>query len=55
MRQRGEWIPHASGMRVMATVHPSYVLRVSPEDRAGVYAEFLADLRRVGKALASPR
>jgi hypothetical protein len=36
-------------------VHPSYVLRVAPQDRARVYAEFLADLQRVGEALAALR
>jgi uracil-DNA glycosylase family protein len=55
MRQRGAWLQHASGMRIMATVHPSYVLRVAPEDRARVYAEFVADLQRIAGALAAPR
>ena len=50
LRQRGRWIEHDSGARVMATVHPAYVLRVSPDDRARVYADFAADLRQVAKA-----
>jgi DNA polymerase len=53
LRQRGRWLEQASGMRIMATVHPSYVLRVTPRERARVYAEFVADLRGVGAALAA--
>ena len=52
LRERGQWREGANGMRILATVHPSYVLRVAPEDRARVYAEFLADLRTVAAALA---
>jgi uracil-DNA glycosylase family protein len=47
LRERGRWIEHRSGARVMATVHPAYVLRVNPADRERVYAEFVADLRHV--------
>jgi DNA polymerase len=50
LRQRGRWIEHGSGAHVMATVHPAYVLRVSPDDRARVYAEFVVDLRQIAKA-----
>ena len=50
LRQRGRWIEHRSGARIMATVHPAYVLRVSPTDRERVYAEFVADLRRIANA-----
>jgi uracil-DNA glycosylase family protein len=51
LRQRGQWIEHRSGARVMATVHPAYVLRVSPADRERVYAEFVADLRHIDPTL----
>ena len=51
LRQRGRWIKHGSG-QVMATVHPAYVLRVGPDNRARVYAEFVADLRQIAKASA---
>ena len=50
LRQRGRWIEHRSGAWIMATVHPAYVLRVSPTDRERVYAEFVADLRRIANA-----
>jgi len=53
LRGRGRWIEHRSGARVMATVHPAYVLRVSPADRERVYAECVADLRHVAGDFAS--
>lgn len=54
LRERGRWREQADGTRIMATVHPSYVLRVDPADRARVYAEFLADLRLIAAASAAP-
>ena len=53
LRGRGRWIEHRSGARVMATVHPAYVLRVSSTDRERVYAEFVADLRHVASDAVS--
>jgi DNA polymerase len=53
LRQRGQWIEHRSGALIMATVHPAYVLRVSPGDRERVYAQFVADLRQVTNAPVS--
>jgi uracil-DNA glycosylase len=53
LRQRGQWLEHPLGLRILATVHPSYILRVAQQDRARVHAEFLADLRGVAAALAS--
>jgi len=53
LRGRGRWIEHRSGARVMATVHPAYVLRVSPSDRERVYAEFVADLRHAASDAVS--
>jgi DNA polymerase len=45
MRQRGEWIELESGARAMATVHPSYLLRLREEgERERAYAQFLRDL-----------
>ena len=49
LRQRGRWIEHRCAW-IMATVHPAYVLRASPADRERVYAEFVADLRRIANA-----
>jgi hypothetical protein len=48
----GQWIEHRSGVWIMATVHPAYVPRVAPADRTRVYAQFVADLRRIPNALS---
>ena len=46
--QRGEWIASEWAEHVMATVHPSSVLRArTPEERRRQRAQFVADLRRV--------
>lgn len=45
MKQRGQWQELPSGVRVLATVHPSYVLRQrDSESRRAAYAEFVGDL-----------
>lgn len=46
-KQRGQWIdgPPGSGARLIATLHPSAVLRADPERREEVYGGFVADLR----------
>ncbi|HEX6832525.1 MAG TPA: UdgX family uracil-DNA binding protein [Rudaea sp.] len=49
MRERGRWRDHESGARIMATVHPSYILRVHDEDREKAYAQFVADLKTIAK------
>jgi DNA polymerase len=42
---RGRVHPRTSGPALLATVHPSYVLRVPPALRAGAYDRLVADLR----------
>jgi uracil-DNA glycosylase, family 4 len=45
MAQRGQWITLADGRKAMATVHPSYLLRLPEhEDRDQAYADFIRDL-----------
>ena len=45
MRQRGQWQELPSGVRVLATVHPSYVLRQrDSESRHQAYSRFVEDL-----------
>jgi DNA polymerase len=45
MKQRGQWQESPNGVRVLATVHPSYVLRQrDSESRRTAYAEFVGDL-----------
>jgi DNA polymerase len=52
--QRGQWIDSPLGPHVLATVHPSSVLR-APDDAARQEAmeAFIADLRPVARLLAS--
>ncbi|SEW19306.1 UdgX family uracil-DNA binding protein [Luteibacter sp. 329MFSha] len=45
MQQRGEWLDLPDGRRAMATVHPSYLLRLPDhEAREAGYADFVRDL-----------
>jgi DNA polymerase len=48
---RGKLMPFTAGMQVLITVHPSYLLRVPDEIRAGAYARFVQDLRLAGPFL----
>ena len=53
-KQRGEWVPARWAPHVMATVHPSAVLRAP--DEASRHAEmerFVADLKRIPPVLAA--
>lgn len=53
LAQRGQWREWPDGTRLMATVHPSYLLRLKdPAPRARAMAECLADLQAVAAALA---
>ena len=48
MRERGQWTALPDGTRVLATVHPSFVLRQrDPDSRQREYAAFLDDLARL--------
>ncbi len=44
MEQRGRWVELGNGRRGLATVHPSYLLRLR-EGREEVYDQFVAELR----------
>lgn len=45
MQQRGEWITLADGRKAMATVHPSYLLRLPDAgEKERAYGEFVRDL-----------
>lgn len=50
-RQRGTFVPSALAPRVMATVHPSALLRAEPEEREAEIERFVADLKVAAKAL----
>jgi uracil-DNA glycosylase len=49
-KQRGE-IVERDGARWTATVHPSSIIRLEDEERRAAYADFVDDLRAVGKLL----
>jgi DNA polymerase len=52
LEERGTWHEREDGSSVMATVHPSYLLRLPDhEAREQGFADFVADLRRVAKEL----
>jgi DNA polymerase len=53
MRERGRWHRTADGTEVLATVHPSWVLRQPSAQRDAAYAALVADLSRVREALAA--
>jgi DNA polymerase len=46
-RQRGEPVPSALAEHVLATVHPSSILRADEDTRELEYREFVSDLERV--------
>ncbi|NII56264.1 UdgX family uracil-DNA binding protein [Luteibacter sp. SG786] len=46
MAQRGQWLETPDGRRAMATVHPSYLLRLPDHDaREAGFADFVHDLK----------
>lgn len=52
-RIRGRLMPLADGGRMLATIHPSAILRAPEgEDRHAMYAAFVADLKTCARALA---
>jgi DNA polymerase len=55
-RMRGRLLPGPPGTRaqLVATLHPSAVLRVEPAGRDEAYAGLVADLRLAAGALAEP-
>jgi len=50
-KNRGKVIAYAPHGMIMITVHPSFLLRVPPADRAREYARFVNDLRVAARAL----
>jgi DNA polymerase len=54
-RQRGEPVESELAPLVVATVHPSAILRARDQDRAREREAFVADLRRVAAGLAQLR
>jgi uracil-DNA glycosylase len=50
-RQRGAVVPSPLAPSVLATVHPSALLRGDPETRGAEVARFIADLKVAATAL----
>jgi DNA polymerase len=52
-RSRGQLLPGPAGSeaQLLATIHPSAVLRASPESRDEAYAGLVTDLRTASEAL----
>jgi DNA polymerase len=50
-RRRGEFVPSPLAPQVLATVHPSALLRADPESREPEIARFVADLEVAASAL----
>ena len=55
-RMRGQLLdgPNGSNARILATIHPSAVLRADETSRDQVYGGFVADLRTAAAAINSP-
>jgi DNA polymerase len=50
LRERGRWREISAGMHAIATVHPSYLLRMrDAADRDAAWKRFVADLSRLGE------
>jgi uracil-DNA glycosylase len=50
-RQRGKPVESDLAEHVLATVHPSSILRADPETREREYAQFVKDLKLVARLL----
>ncbi|HEY4582948.1 MAG TPA: UdgX family uracil-DNA binding protein [Lysobacter sp.] len=51
MRERGRWVASGDGTPVLATVHPSWVLRQPEATRDAAYRSLAGDLARVAEAM----
>lgn len=49
MRERGNWIMRADGLRVLVTLHPSALLRGPPQERHSAFTKWLEDLRHASR------
>jgi hypothetical protein len=49
---RGRWLEFEDGQKIIATVHPSAVLRAPSDARELEYRQFVADLTIVARAIA---
>jgi len=54
-QQRGQWVDSPLAPRVLATVHPSSILRGDPDSRRSAMDAFVADLEVAAGALRRRR
>jgi len=47
LSERGRILADPRGFQLMLTVHPSMILRVPDEAKAGAFRDFVQDLRKV--------
>lgn len=52
-KERGQWIDTTGKTKILATVHPSSILRTPADSREIEYADFVDDLRIVAKGMAA--
>ena len=52
MKERGRWHPGPGGVALLATVHPSWVLRQPPDRADEAMGVLTADLAEVGRSVA---
>jgi len=50
-KERGKWIDTEGGTKIIATIHPSAILRTPGDEREHEYRELVHDLRIIAKAL----
>jgi uracil-DNA glycosylase len=54
-KMRGRVLPLADGGQMLATIHPSYILRIEEEaDKKAQYRQFVGDLKTCVRALGKP-
>jgi DNA polymerase len=51
LKERGQWLVRADGLRVLVTLHPSALLRMPPQEQAGAFEEFVRDLALAAQVL----
>ncbi len=52
-KMRGQWFEYGEDTKIIATIHPSAILRTPVENREEEYRKFVADLTQVANAVAS--
>lgn len=51
LAQRGQWLMRDDGRRVLITLHPSALLRMTSDERAAAYAQWVEELHKASPLL----